>query len=71
MNKFKDFIKKSKYLIIVLAIFIVGITSFAIKKSFGASTEKTYTREELQKMIVSAAISYYWNNMYSDYEQYL
>ena len=70
MNKFKDFIKKSKYLIIVLAIFIVGITSFAIKKSFGASTEKTYTREELQKMIVSAAISYYWNNMYSDYEQY-
>lgn len=70
MSKFKDFIKKFKYLIIVVGILIVGCIFLIVKKSFGVSTN-TYTRDELQKMLVSAAVSYYYNNNYSDYEQYL
>ena len=70
MSKFKDFIKKFKYLIIVVGILVVGCIFLIVKKSFGVSTN-TYTRDELQKMLVSAAVSYYYNNYYSDYEQYL
>lgn len=70
MSKFKDFIKKFKYLIIIVGILVVGCIFLIVKKSFGVSTN-TYTRDELQKMLVSAAVSYYYNNYYSDYEQYL
>lgn len=59
MSKFKDFIKKFKYLIIVVGILIVGCIFLIVKKSFGVSTN-TYTRDELQKMLVSAAVSYYY-----------
>ena len=70
MSKFKDFIKRFKYLIIIVGILVVGCIFLIVKKSFGVSTN-TYTRDELQKMLVSAAVSYYYNNYYSDYEQYL
>ena len=63
------FIKKIKRSIIFLSLTFAMFSCLMISKTF-AITNNTYTREELQQMIVSAALSYYYNNVYADYEQY-
>ena len=35
MSKFKDFIKRFKYLIIIVGILVVGCIFLIVKKSFG------------------------------------
>lgn len=69
MKRFNVILKKLKYPIVAIAIAIaISVVAF-IEQAFSVST--SYTRSELQQMIVSAAISYYYNNKYSDYEEYL
>ena len=67
MNKLKKFISNYRSLVILIVAVCIALV---VKKTFSAN-ENVYTREELQKMVVSAAVSYYYNNSYSDYEQYL
>ena len=67
MNKLKKYISNYRSLVILLVAVCIALV---VKKTFSAN-ENVYTREELQKMVVSAAVSYYYNNSYSDYEQYL
>ena len=67
MNKLKKFISNYRSLVILIVAVCIALV---VKKTF-STNENVYTREELQKMVVSAAVSYYYNNSYSDYEQYL
>ena len=62
---------KKEYIIsiILVAIITIIIIIFPIPKST-LSVENTYTIEELQDYVVSTAISYYYNNKYTDYEGY-
>ena len=43
------------------------LISLLLSPSFGYSAEKTYTRSELQDMVVSTALSYYNNTDYTQY----
>lgn len=57
-------------------IAIVGILTFLliiplIRNSYAVDTSKTFTRQEMQDMVVATSLSYYYNNLYSDYSQYL
>lgn len=57
-------------------IVIVGILTFLliiplIRSSYAVDTSKTFTRQEMQDMVVATSLSYYYNNLYSDYSQYL
>lgn len=70
MGKFNYLVKKLNYLVAIFLIIIILCICLTAKTTFSVST-KQYTRDQLQKMLVSAAISYYYNNYYSDYEQYL
>ena len=70
MSNLNIFVKKFKYPIILVIVFAACGVFLVAKNTFSTSTD-TYTRDELQKMLVSAAVSYYYNNYYSDYEQYL
>lgn len=69
MKKYNEIIMRYKNLIIALMILILVIFLIIIGKTFSTDENVIYTREKLQKMIVSAAASYYYNNGYSDYEQ--
>ena len=67
-----NFIKSKKQIILFLTLLIVVITmllTFVVKQTYGV-TDKTFTRDEMQDMVVSTALSYYYNNLYSDYSQY-
>ena len=55
---------KKFYFLTLLLLSIVFLP-----KTVNADTEK-YTREELQDLIVSTALSYYYKNTYTDYEGY-
>ena len=67
MDNVKKYLKGSKLIIILIITFFIALI---VKKTFSAN-ENMYTRDQLQKMVTSAAISYYYNNIYSDYEQRL
>lgn len=56
----------TKYSIFILLFVYLLITI----NDVAAATKKTYSREKLQDIVVSTALSYYYNNEYSDYEQY-
>ncbi|MGM9877555.1 MAG: InlB B-repeat-containing protein [Bacilli bacterium] len=74
MKKIKDFITKFRYffIIIIILIIIILLFYFSLISNRSVATEtNTYSRQDLQKMLISAALSYYYNNYYSDYEQYL
>ncbi|MDD6272494.1 MAG: hypothetical protein PUA90_03115, partial [bacterium] len=74
MKKIKNFITKFRYFFIIMIILIIIILLFCFSsisnRSVATETNK-YSRQDLQKMLISAALSYYYNNYYSDYEQYL
>ena len=64
--------KKLIMLIIFILIIFTGMVLIPIKIAYSASgsyVSKEMTRTELQNMIVSTAISYYFNREYTDYEQ--
>lgn len=58
-------IKKYKYIVLLLGITLVLLGS--IMKVSYAKTE--FTRKELEDMVTSTALSYYYNGKYSDYSQ--
>ena len=64
--------KKLPLFLIVLFLVTLTMSMFVIlsvdtnKPSASATT--TYTREELQDYVISTAASYYYNNIYTDYE---
>lgn len=70
MKEINAIVKRLKYPVATILLVTACYICLTAKETFSAAT-KNYTREELQKMVVSAAISYYYNNYYSDYEQYL
>ncbi len=66
-----DFIRSKKQTILFLAsviTVIIILLTFVVKQTYGV-TDKTFTRDEMQDMVVSTALSYYYNNLYSDYSQ--
>lgn len=67
-----NFIRSKKQIILFLASVITVILlllPFVMKQTYGI-TDKTYTREKMQDMIVSTTLNYYYNGYYSDYGQY-
>lgn len=67
----KNYLKNLSYLIIILsttlALMVVGIkNTHSIKASLDT---KIYTRKEIQEMVVSTALSFYYNSYFSDYGQ--
>lgn len=67
MNSIKKNYRKICALVLVIMITFI---SYSITQSSYADTTKTFTRSQLQDMIVSTAISYLRNNTYSDYDQH-
>lgn len=67
IQKNKKIILKYICFIILLFLIIVGVLN-RIKKSY-AIDSKIYTRKEMQEMLVSTALSLYYNNYFSDYGQ--
>ena len=70
MKEINAIVKRLKYPVATIVLVTACYICLTAKETFSAAT-KNYTRDELQKMVVSAAVSYYYNNYYSDYEQYL
>ena len=68
MNFIKNNYKKITPFIIIMLIAIISYS--ATQSSYAQTTTKTFTREEIQDMIVSTATSYLRNNTYSDYDQH-
>lgn len=66
MNKIK-LIRIISIFFLIFGVIIVLITNF--KDSY-ANENNIYTREELQEFVVSTALSFYYNQEYSNYEQY-
>ena len=63
--------KNRKLLYIMLIIVLMLGVLFLVKRgTYSSTTESIYTRKQLQDMVVSTALSYYYNNAYTDYEQY-
>ena len=63
---------RSLNIILVIIIFVIIITMilFAlINKGSYSLNQRNFTRDELQNMVVSTALSYYYNQRYTDYEQ--
>jgi len=68
-NKFlsnKIFYVLSFIFLIVISVIIY----FNSKDTYAVDINKTFTRKELQNMVVSTALSYFYNREYTDYEQY-
>ncbi len=68
MKRMNKKIKIGIFLISLL--FVIGLVFFVFKGTYSIVYDDNYTREELQDMVVSTAMSYYYNQNYSDYEQY-
>ena len=60
LSKYKELLTISSISLIVLFCLIISTT---------LSSTNTYTREELQDMVISTALSYYYNNIYIDYDR--
>jgi len=65
-NQLKD---NKKKIIIAIITFMYILSPLLINKITYSIENKTYTREELQDMVASTALSYLFNNEYSDYSQ--
>ena len=61
--------KKLKYGILI-SIVLLTIIVFISKGTYSATTSYSGTRKNLQDMVIATALSYYYNQNYSDYEQY-
>lgn len=70
MKEINAIVKRLKYPVATIVLVTACYICLTAKETFSMGT-KNYTRDELQKMVVSAAVSYYYNNYYSDYEEYL
>lgn len=53
-----------------IPLFFLIIAFFAQNAVVNAAEKQSYNRQNLQDLVVSTALSYYYNNEYSDYEQY-
>ena len=54
--------------IFIIALFVMNINPF-IRKGTSSIQEYSTNRSKLQDLVVSTALSYYYNNNYTDYEQ--
>ena len=68
--------KKYVYIcVIVISLFVLvfgpvrGVLKNAVMMPMANSSSNSYTREQLQNYVVATALSYEFNNHYSDYEQ--
>lgn len=61
--------KRNLKYIFVGIMFIITL-NFMLHKTHSKTVEKTFTRSELRELVVSTALSYYYNKNYSDYDQY-
>ena len=68
MNFIKNNYKKITPFVVIMLIAIISYS--ATQSSYAQTTTKTFTRQEIQDMIVSTATSYLRNNTYSDYDQH-
>ena len=63
--------KIRKNILIVILILIICIIIFLFRGSYASSNNSyDFTRAKMQDMVVSTALGYYYNQKYSDYEQY-
>ncbi len=70
LNKVKEY-KKVFLGLICLIILMAGVfILYKVSNSY-AITNKTFTRQKMQDMVVATALSYYYNNLYTDYGQNL
>lgn len=68
MNLIKNNYKKITPFVLIMLIALFSYS--ATQSSYAETTTKTFTRKEIQDMIVSTATSYLRNNTYSDYDQH-
>ncbi len=68
MKFIKNNYKKITPFVVIMLIALISYS--ATQSSYAETTTKTFTREEIQNMIVSTAVSYLRNNTYSDYDQH-
>ena len=61
--------KKIIHILISLILCILFMNMFLLKIHKKTYSYENFSREELQKMVASTALSYYYNHNYSDYEQ--
>ena len=67
IKKLNLFLTLFVVLLIVSTVVVVSFDkSFALENSLSS---KTYTRKQMQEMVVSTALSFYYNNYFSDYGQ--
>ena len=69
----KNLLKEKKFLIIGTLFLLFGaiIVLSAIYRNSYALENRVYTREEVEEMVVSTSLSYFYKNLYSDYSMYL
>ena len=63
--------KKLRFKLILFILFIMLMTPILVLGIYedNSLANKTYTRKEMQEMLVSTALSLYYNNYFSDYGQ--
>lgn len=59
---------KKRLLVLFIVLIFFSFILFEIFKSSYARDDNTYTRKQLQDMVVSTALSYYYKKGYSDYD---
>lgn len=68
----KHKIINKKVVIFMFIVFFFALVILSFDKSFAAEdglSSKVYTRKQMQEMLVSTALSFYYNNYFSDYGQ--
>jgi len=60
--------KKRNIIIISSSLFMLLLGIFFVSKGSYAASDN-YTYKEMRNMVVSTALSYYYNNLYTDYDQ--
>ena len=68
----KHKIINKKVVIFMFIVFFFALVILSFDKSFAAEdglSSKVYTRKQMQELLVSTALSFYYNNYFSDYGQ--
>lgn len=68
-NRAIKFIKQNKFVLGVITFVFLGVLLISKIGSSYALDSKIYTRKQMQEMVVSTALSLYYNNYFADYGQ--